>query len=73
MSDCPCPVCTGTAEEPQPDDNAPLLGERPNGIPEGMKECPDCGGYGTGPDYMNGPDMEQGPCPICKGKGLVSK
>ena len=33
--------------------------------------CPDCGGYGTGPDTACGPDHDNGPCRACNGTGLV--
>lgn len=39
--------------------------------PEPPKTCPDCGGYGHGPDAMHGGEHDNGACPSCDGTGLA--
>jgi hypothetical protein len=42
-------------------------------VPDADRTCPDCGGHGHGPDTADGPNVdEQGPCPVCGGKGRVA-
>lgn len=36
----------------------------------GEKDCPDCEGKGTLPEYA-GPELEGKPCPLCEGDGLL--
>lgn len=39
---------------------------------DGPRPCPDCGGFGHGPDTMQGGEHDTGPCPTCNGSGLAT-
>ena len=66
----PLPAATPVpASKPTPPPGIPP--EPAAGVGAVLVECRDCGGYGNGPDYMNGSDVEQGKCPACDGKGRV--
>jgi len=39
---------------------------------DGPRPCADCGGFGHGPDTMQGGEHDNGPCPTCNGSGLAT-
>ena len=49
----------GTAEDVDDEDDGP-------------RPCADCGGFGHGPDTMQGDQHHNGPCPTCNGSGLAT-
>jgi hypothetical protein len=51
-----------------------LIAEADALIPEGFELCEDCGGFGLGPDQIQGDgDVFQEKCCGCSGKGLKPK
>lgn len=52
-------IFSGTAEDVDDEDDGP-------------RPCADCGGFGHGPDTMQGDQHHNGPCPTCNGSGLAT-